>query len=308
MMRKYKVIIGLLLFISILTSCNSKENEVFSYGKVKNNKVDHIHGLGYINGGSDFVIATHFGLYRYGKDGWKEANSQKHDYMGFQTVREGFFSSGHPEQGSKYKNPLGLIKSIDKGASFEQLAFYGELDFHYLAAGYDSNTIYVLTENPIEGMKRGLHYSTDEGASWTEAAMNGFNSNNISNLSAHPTRKELIAIGSKDGIFVSDDYGQSFQSMNDTKMITYVTLNETAGYYTNFNENTVYLKSFLYDSNEEINIQLPIDLKMDPITFIAVNPESQKEIVIVTNNNNIYITKDEGLSWDKLASNGELAK
>lgn len=47
---------------------------------------------------------------------------------------------------------------------------------------------------------------------------------------------------------------------------------------------------------------------MDPIVFIAVNPENQKEIVLITNKNNIYITKDNGSSWDKLASNGELTK
>lgn len=307
-MKKFKIIFGLLVLILVLSACNSNEKEVFSFEEVKNNQIDHIHGLGYINGEDDVVIATHFGLYKYAKDGWKEANSQKHDYMGFQAVREGFFSSGHPEEGSEYKNPLGLIKSIDKGASFEQLAFYGEIDFHYLAAGYDSNTIYVLNEMPVEEMNAGLHYSIDEGASWTKAAMNGFTSDYISNLSAHPTRKEIITIGSKDGIFISNDYGQNFKSMNNTKMVTYVTLTETGGYYTNLENDTVYLKSFLFESDEEINIQLPKDVKMDPITFIAVNPENQKEIVIVTASNNIYLTKDEGLSWDKIASNGELAK
>ncbi|MCK1998339.1 sialidase [Psychrobacillus psychrodurans] len=307
-MKKYNIFIVLLVLILVLSACNSNEKEVYSFTEVKNSKIDHIHGLGYLNGGNDIAIATHFGLYEYGKDGWKEASSQKHDYMGFQAVREGFFSSGHPEEGSEYKNPLGLIKSIDKGASFEQLAFYGEIDFHYLAAGYDSNTIYVLNEMPVEDMKVGLHYSTDEGASWTEGMMNGFISKFISNLSAHPTRKELIAIGSKDGLFVSADYGQNFKSMNNTKNITYVTLNKTGGYYSNFDNDKVYLKSFLLENNEETDIQLPKDLKMDPIVFIAVNPENQKELVIVTNNNNIYITKDNGFSWDKLASNGELSK
>jgi hypothetical protein len=307
-MKKHKIIFGLLVLILVLSACNSNENEAYSFTEVKNNKIDHIHGLGYINGGSNFVIATHFGLYEYGVDGWKEANSQKHDYMGFQAVREGFFSSGHPEEGSEYKNPLGLIKSIDKGASFEQLAFYGEIDFHYLAAGYDSNAIYVLNETPIEELNAGLHYSTDEGVSWTKATMNGFISDSIFNLSAHPTRKEIIAIGSEDGIFISDDYGENFKSMNDSKMVTYITLDETGGYYTNFDNDSVYLKSFLFESNEEIAVQLPNDLMMDPITFIAVNPENQKEIVLTTNNNNIFITKDEGLSWDKLASNGELTK
>lgn len=307
-MRKFKVIICFLLLISIVYACNSKENEVFSYGEVKNEKIEHIHGLGYINGGSDFTIATHLGLYKYGNEGWEETNSQKHDYMGFQAVREGFISSGHPEEGSEYKNPLGLIKSVDKGATFEQLAFYGEIDFHYLAAGYDTNSIYVLNEMPTEQMNKGLYYSEDEGATWKKAAMNGFNTSFISNLSAHPKRKELIAIGSKEGMFVSDDYGENFKKINDENMITYITLNETGGYYTNFDDQNVYLKSFSYENKEEKDIQLPKDYNLVPIIYIATNPDNRKEIVIVNNNNDIYLTKDGGSKWEKLASNGELIK
>lgn len=306
-MKKYKFLIGLIVILFLLSACNSNEKEGYLFNEVKNNKIDHIHGMGYINGGNEFAIATHLGLYEYGKEGWKEANSQKHDYMGFQAVREGFFSSGHPEEGSEYKNPLGLIKSNDKGASFEQLAFYGEIDFHYLAAGYDSNTIYVLNETPVKEMDVGLHYSVDEGVSWKKVAMNGFTSDYISNLSAHPTYKQTIAAASKDGLFISDDYGQNFKRKNDTNNITYVTFNETGGYYSNFDNDKVFLKSFMIENSEETEIELPSDLKMDPIIFIVINPGNLKEIVIATNNNNIYVTKDEGFSWGKLASNGELS-
>jgi len=203
-MKNYKIWLGLLVIVLVLSACNSKEKDSYSFEEVDNPKIEHIHGLGYINGKSDFVIATHRGLYKYGVKGWEEANSQKHDYMGFQAVKDGFYSSGHPEEGSNLKNPLGVIKSTDEGANLEQLAFYGEIDFHYLAAGYDSNTIYVINETPTENMSGGLHYSIDEGKSWTESAMNGFNSEFVSNLSAHPSKKEIVAIGSKDGIFVSN--------------------------------------------------------------------------------------------------------
>lgn len=274
--------------------------------EVKNNQIDHVHGLGYINGGNEFVIASHNGLYQYSEDGWQEANREKHDYMGFSAVREGFFSSGHPEQGSDLKNPLGLVKSIDSGASFEQLAFYGEIDFHYLTAGYDSNTVYVLNETPTENLNSGLNYSTDEGKTWIEATMKGFNSTYISNLAAHPSKEELLVIGSKDGVFISEDYGQNFSILNPAEMITYVTLNETGGYYTNFDETRVYLKSFSLENSVEDNIEFPKEVMTDPIIYIAVNPNNEKEIVLVTNNLNIYQTKDLGISWDKLASNGKL--
>lgn len=303
-MKNYKIWLGLLVIVLVLSACNSKEKDSYSFEEVDNPKIEHIHGLGYINGKSDFVIATHRGLYKYGVKGWEEANSQKHDYMGFQAVKDGFYSSGHPEEGSNLKNPLGVIKSTDEGANLEQLAFYGEIDFHYLAAGYDSNTIYVINETPTENMSGGLHYSIDEGKSWTESAMNGFNSEFVSNLSAHPSKKEIVAIGSKDGIFVSNDYGVNFKLLKSTQMVTYVTLNENGGYYTNYDSNSVSLRSFSLDSKEEKNIQLPNEIMQDPIIYIASNPTNREEITFVTNNLNFYLSKNEGESWDKLASEG----
>lgn len=306
-MKKYTMMFSLLMLVLILTACSSGENIEFQYGEVKNNPIDHIHGVGYINGEDSVVIATHAGLYSYDESGWKEANSQKHDYMGFQAVNDGFFASGHPGQSSDLENPLGLIKSTDKGASFEKLAFYGEIDFHYLAAGYNSNAIYVFNEMPTENLEGGLHYSTDEGKTWTSSALNGFNSTYISNFAAHPTREELLVIGSKDGIFMTEDFGQNFKKFNSASMVSYVTLTESGGYYTNFDDSNVYLKSFTFDSSEEKEIPLPEEIMKDPIVYIATNPNNSAEITIVTNTLNIYLTKDL-VNWEKLASNGELGK
>jgi len=44
----------------------------------------------------------------------------------------------------------------------------------------------------------------------------------------------------------------------------------------------------------------------DPIIYIASNPTNREEITFVTNNLNFYLSKNEGESWDKLASEGEL--
>lgn len=307
-MKRIKMYAGLILVIAILSACSTNEKKAYSFEEVENNKFEHLHGMGYINGGPKFVISTHDGLYEYGKGGWKEANSEKHDYMGFQAIREGFFSSGHPEPGSNYKNPLGLVKSTDRGAGFDQLAFYGEIDFHYLAAGYDSNAIYVLNETPTKEMPTGLHYSPDEGSTWKESSMNEFSSEYISNLAAHPTRKEMITIGSKDGLFISKDYGEKFRLFNKAKMVTYVTLTETGGLYANFEDEIVKLTLFAFDNGQEIEIQLPKKQQIEPIAFIAVNPENQKEFVIATYNNDIYLTTDEGVNWETLAESGELAK
>lgn len=299
-----KIIFGIPLALVILTACSSK-NE-YSFVKMENSQIDHVHGVGYTNGGDEFVVATHYGLYQYGKDGWKEANSEKHDYMGFSAVREGFYASGHPEQGSKLENPLGLIKSTDRGATLDQLAFYGEIDFHYLTAGYDSNVVYVFNETPNKKLKGGLNYSLDEGKTWIEATMSGLNITNISNIAAHPSKEELLLVGSKEGIYISKDFGQNFSILNSTQMVTYIALTETGGYYTYFDVSKVYLKSFSLEKGLEKNIELPEEIMTDPIIFIASNPNNENEIVIITDKLNIYKSKDKGLNWGELAFNGKL--
>ena len=304
-MKKIAKYIGMAGIITILSACNATKDNSFAFEDLENSKIDHLHGLGYINGGPEVVISTHEGLYAYGEDGWKEANSEKHDYMGFQAVREGFFSSGHPETGSKLKNPLGLVKSTDRGASFEKLAFYGEIDFHYMGVGYESNAIYALNEMPTKDMPAGLHYSLDEGEAWKEATMKGFDSKFISNIAVHPTQEKMVGIGSKDGLFLSQNYGESFVLFN-AAMVTFVTLTETGGLYGSYYNEIVRLTSFQFE--EKIEMEIPLPNEIAPIIFIAINPENQQEIVIATFTNDIYRTTDEGVNWEALAKNGELLK
>jgi len=304
-MKTIKILLVLLFLSSILVACNSEQE--YSFENVKNEQIDHVHGLGYTNGENDFLVATHNGLYQFDENTWKVANSQKHDYMGFAAVRDGFYSSGHPEEGSNLKNPLGLIKSTDKGASLEQLSFYGEIDFHYLAAGYDTNTIYVFNDTPTDGLEGGLQYSNDEGKTWTKVAINGFNSSYISNFAAHPSIEGLLVIGSKEGIYLSNDYGQNFSELISNEMVTYVTLNEDGGIYSSIDESQqVSLKIFTIENKEVKDIKIPKETKSDPIIYIAINPNDQKEVTIVTNNLSIYQTKNQGNTWETLAVNGNL--
>lgn len=302
-----KSLIGALLGgLLILSACTNKEAS-FAYEDVKNPDVNHIHGSGYSNGGPEFVVATHAGLYAHGEEGWKEANLEKNDYMGFQPTSDGFFASGHPAVNSDLKNPFGLMKSTDKGATFEQLAFYEEIDFHYLGAGYDSNAVYVFNETPTAELKGGLNYTLDEGKNWTASKMEGFTATTLSNLAVHPTDEEMIAIGSQDGLFLSTDYGDSFTLLNDAKMVTYVTLTEEGGYYASIDEQEQpMLQKFTVGDTQESNISLPEEVR-SPIQFIDIHPESPDEFVITTFDNSIYKTKDAGATWKQLADSGKLS-
>src|SRR3546814_8648105 len=98
----------------------------------------------------------------------------EHDYMGFATTREAFYSSGHPAAGSNLINPFGLIKSTDAGKTWRQLGLEGESDFHTLATSYETNAVYVLNYGPNTRMPQaGLYMTQTDGQAWTRAAANG---------------------------------------------------------------------------------------------------------------------------------------
>ncbi|WP_019414273.1 F510_1955 family glycosylhydrolase [Paenisporosarcina sp. TG20] len=297
------VLVGMLL--TLLNACNPKNATTDKLEEVINEKINHIHGIGYPNGEEEVVIATHKGLYEY-DDKWIKATNEKHDYMGFSAVQEGFYSSGHPEPNSDYKNPLGIIKSENKGESFEQLAFYGEADFHYMTVGYETNMIYIINEAPIGNLEFGLHYSEDDGKSWAKSKMVGFDSKYISNLSAHPSNDSILAIGSQDGLFLSSDFGNTFNLLGNPIMITYVTLTETAGIYASIENERVKLVRFNIETKGLEDLKVPDISQNNPILQIAVNPIDKKEITIATIENDIYQTQDSGETWDMIAEKGTL--
>lgn len=303
MYKKIGLIIVVLSFF--LSACNANGKDPYTFEEVKGEKIEHMHGLGYTNGEDTVVIATHEGLYEY--DGkWNAATSKKHDYMGFSAVKEGFYSSGHPEPNSDLKNPLGVIKSEDKGASFKQLDFYGEADFHYMTAGYETNTIYLINEAPTENLNFGLHYSEDEGESWENPKMEGFKSKYISNLAAHPTISSKLVIGSQEGLYLSTDSGNKFTHVGTPTVITYVTLTEKAGIYASIENDKVKLMSVNLENNDLEELNLPDFSQNNPIVQIAVNPTNEQEITIATYENDIYQTEDRGGKWKMIADKGTL--
>lgn len=58
---------------------------------------------------------------------WYKTTKENNDYMGFNAVQTGFYSSGHPGADSKLPNPIGIKKSEDNGETLENLAVEIEL-------------------------------------------------------------------------------------------------------------------------------------------------------------------------------------
>jgi hypothetical protein len=305
--KNFKWIVSFTLISVILAACSGKETQnTETFEKVKEVKIEHIHGLGYAGNNNKLYLATHDGLVRYSDNKWYTITKNKHDYMGFQAVDTGFYSSGHPEPGSALKNPLGLIKSNDEGKSFEKLAFYGETDFHYLAAGFRSHMIYAINETPNSQLGTGLFYSNDEGKTWEQSNMQGFSASSIGNMATHPTKSNIIGISTDKGLYFSDNNGDRFKFISKAVPVTFLEFGEDSMLYFAMDKDYPALYKQDLATENETKLTIPDEINsQNPIMFIASNPKNRDEITVITYKNDIYQTKNKGGTWEALVKNGK---
>ncbi|MGN4444217.1 F510_1955 family glycosylhydrolase [Bacillus cereus group sp. MYBK79-1] len=271
------------------------------YTETTSGKIEHIHGIGYAGNMPGVSIATHNGIKVYQNGKWFETKTELHDYMGFQATKNGFFASGHPERGANLKNPLGLMKSSDGGNTLEKLAFYGESDFHNLAVGYNTEAIYLYNERPNSKLQQGFYFSTNNGQDWKESKLKGLSST-IHSFSVHPDQASVVAVSAKDGVYLSTDYGNTFELFSTSLESTAVTLSNEDVIYAPINKQIVTKKSIA--TNEETNIQTPSLDSKDTIMYISQNPQNSAEIVFATMKANVFLSTDEGKTWKQITKEG----
>lgn len=155
----------------------------------------HVHGLSVNRGTDQVLLATHEGLFDVTKSPATKIGGTN-DLMGFTAAagQDVFYASGHPGPGSDLPSPLGLIKSVDGGKTWEQLSRQGESDFHALTAAKSGIIAYdgtlrtspdgkVWSESDVDFVpaalagtaegdtvlattREGLQRSTDGGKTW----------------------------------------------------------------------------------------------------------------------------------------------
>ena len=128
--KSLKVSFSVFAIVSLMAFGNNAGAETL-------NSVSHIHQVKVV--GNKVLVLTHEGLYELaGKNDMKLVGKEKIDVMGFTTLGETLVASGHPAEGSKMPNPIGLVKSIDGGLTWKAISLVGEVDFHFLeGAGSD---------------------------------------------------------------------------------------------------------------------------------------------------------------------------
>lgn len=273
--------------------------------------IKHVHGIGYSKDGERIFVPIHDGLAVYSEGKWGMSEGEKHDYMGFSMVDDGFYSSGHPAEGSDMSNPFGVVKSTDEGKTLDILDLYGEVDFHTMSASYKTHTIYVMNSQPNARMEStGLYYTKDEIKTWIKSEMNGLEKESFEShmqwipLAVHPTDDSVVAVGTSSGLYLSMDYGNNFEKvLTDTQVGALFFSDEDTLFVGTYSTKPMVLQLDLETKQtEEINIPT---LTEDAISYFAQNPLDKNEWVIATFKKDIYITTDQGDNWLKIVDQGK---
>ncbi|WP_114571513.1 F510_1955 family glycosylhydrolase [Exiguobacterium flavidum] len=262
--------------------------------------VSHIHGAGFWQEDGRPVIATHTGLMEYRKDGWYELTSNRHDYMGFELVEDGFFASGHPQPDSPYENPLGVVRGTDKGTKLEIRSLEGEADFHYMSAGHTSMSLYVFLGEATKGLSPGFYRSLDQGKTFEPMNLTGADPQGISGMLADPSHPMRVYLFGPAGILVSKDGGDSFEPLFERENILAADADEGHLVYVSKSGASYELTSYLLGNGARERIDVPELSKGALPVKVVVQDE---RLLLVASNNSVY--QFEGGAWTALLDQGE---
>ncbi|MGJ7912218.1 F510_1955 family glycosylhydrolase [Neobacillus sp. LXY-1] len=267
--------------------------------------ISRFYGIGYPGNDSALYVATNKGLKMYKDHSWLETTVNNHRYFGFQAIKDGFIASGQPQKGTDLKDPLGIIESKNQGQSLEKLALYGKINFVFMAASYEGNGIYVISDQSKNGLRPGVNYSLDKGKTWNQCEFNGFSADSMGMLAVHPEKANVIAMATRSGIYYSTDNGHTMKLITDPNMVTALTFTGDTILFSSVENNKIMLKLMNPATGKQAELNFPSLDYENPITYLAVNPQNHNQIAFTTYKNDLYASNDGGINWEMLIKGGK---
>ncbi|MGJ9459006.1 F510_1955 family glycosylhydrolase [Oceanobacillus sp. CF4.6] len=302
MMLRMTIITVTIIVGIFLAGCSNNQEK--DYEVAFDGTVDHVHGMGYAGINKGLYFATHTGLKIFRNGDWYETTRNFNDYMGFNAVDEGFYTSGHPGEDSDLQNPIGIQHSFDGGRTLEHLKFEGETDFHAMAVGYNSHDIFLMNPAKNSELEQGFYRSSDEGESWENVSASGL-TGEILSLAIHPSNSSFVAAATSTGIYLSEDGGNNFQIVTEGNDVgTAVFSNDDHLYYASYGSIPELVKRNV-ENGEEETIDIP-EFEEDGVVYIAQNPQDENQLAIYTTKGHAYLSEDGTKTWEQILENGQV--
>lgn len=268
----------------------------------------HIHGLAADPHDSNALwVATHHGLVRYVEGtGWEQVGPTN-DYMGFAPHPDEpgvLFTSGHPGQGVRKPNPLGLEVSRDGGETWENVSLAGQADFHVMAVSpADPRLIYGI--NSHDG---GIYRTEDGGRTWENF---GPPEVQIYGLTPHPLEPRTVLAATADGLFLSTEaaqpaswefVGEAVQRVpvsavglhpEDPSTLYAFVATSGQGLMRSQDGGATWERSGLSMADQEVAL------------FISISQADPDVMYVATNHLNVHRSIDGGETWALLLEGGE---
>ena len=201
--------------------------------------ISHIHSISVDPDSGHLILAAHEGLFEVTPE-QVEKIGPTIDLMGFTPTENGtYYASGHPGPGTDLPDPVGLIRSTNRGETWQAVSLEGESDFHALTItgngllGYDgtlkSTTDYnewttigaAIQPHTLAGTagspvvlattEQGIQRSEDNGQTWTKPA-----DSPVLLLAAFADDTTAAGVAPDGTAYISDDAGKSWQPTGGT--------------------------------------------------------------------------------------------
>lgn len=281
--------LGLFLFSSRSGSQGNDSQDVLT----SVSSFSHSHGIAVdINDAEKVYIATHEGLFLLSADKkLYQIGKTRDDLMGFSphpTEAKTFFSSGHPLRGGN----IGFQKTTDGGVTWTKVSdgLGGPVDFHAMVVSQ-------VNPNIVYGSFGGkIQRTIDGGLSWkfTEGSVQAIS------LSSDPKNESVLYASTPNGVQVSRDGGDTWQSMSpqlEGGAVSVFALEPKSSYALAFSQTLGGMgKSTDGGSTWQ---KVSESFGTEAVLYLAFSQSQQGTVYALTSGNSLYKSINSGDTWIK---------
>lgn len=131
----------------------------------------------------------------------------------------------------------------------------------------------------------------------------------MKSLATHPSDSNIVAAETASGLYLSRNAGENFERLIDGTEVLGVAfdLEGKSLLFSTYSGKAALTRIALAPGAKAEVLFLPV-LTEDAIAYTAQNSERRNEMAIASFKRSVFLTKDLGRSWKRIAQNGDIHK